>query len=138
MNLINGDAGFVADVRSVREASKLPEDQLNKLVDSYIASITGEKKGSDKWPEVAIKRCTECDIVKTNLVHHCSQCKRCTFMMDHHCLYSNRCVGYYNMKQFVLFTMSVILCSFLGILVYIYNIETRNKEFNDGGISTVW
>ena len=126
MKLINGNPGWVADVRSVREASKLPEDQLNKLVDSYIASITGEKKGSDKWPEVKITRCQECDIVKTNQVHHCSQCRKCTFLMDHHCLYSNRCVGYYNMKTFVLFATSVIFCSILSILVYIYNIESRN------------
>ena len=41
------------------------------------------------------------------------------------------------MKTFVLFATSVIFCSILIILVYIYNIESKNKEFDNGGISTI-
>ena len=94
-------------------------------------------RDSDKWPEIMVKRCGDCGILKTNHVHHCSMCDKCVFMMDHHCCFSDRCVSYYSMKPFVLFTGSVCLLTVVGLSTIEYNMSVRNVAAEEGLISFV-
>lgn len=126
------DPGFLNDERTITDASALPEEEFKELIEGTIERITGLTRGSPNWPTMTIKRCGDCNILKTNHVHHCSMCEKCVFLMDHHCCFSDKCVGYYSMKPFALFTASVCILTLVGMSSIWYNLSVRNLEAQEG------
>ena len=128
------DPGFLNDSKSIREASEGKREDFPELIESTISRITGLKDvDSPGWPEMMIKRCGDCGILKTNQAHHCSMCDKCVFLMDHHCCFSDRCVGYSSMKPFILFTGSVCVLTIVGLSTIWYNMVYRNPFDVEGG-----
>ena len=132
------DPGFLNDVESIRKASSMSIEDFTQLIESTITKITGLPRNSEKWPSLTLKRCTKCNILKTEHVHHCGACKKCIFMMDHHCCFSDRCVAFWSMKPFVLFTSYVSLLTVIGISTIWYNMTNTKFTFDqkDGGLTS--
>ena len=60
------DAGFINNVPSVVEASKMSNEDFTKHVEDIIKKITGLETDSDYWPALMIKRCGRCKMLKTS------------------------------------------------------------------------
>ena len=126
------DPGFLNNEKTIVEASALPQEEFQELIETTIERITGLARGSPNWPIMTIRECSECNMLKTNHVHHCSMCEKCVFLMDHHCCFSDSCVGYYSIKPFVFFNASVCILTVVGISTILYNFTVRNIEAKEG------
>ena len=52
--------------------------------------------------------------------------------MDHHCVITDNCVGKGNMPYFFQFTGWATFALFIGLFVFIYNVNWRNVESGYG------
>ena len=59
--------------------------------------------------------CFKCGSIKVEGTHHCGVCGRCVYKMDHHCPWTDNCVGYYTIKQFILFLFYVTCLTFVTV-----------------------
>ncbi|EGT34456.1 CBN-TAG-233 protein [Caenorhabditis brenneri] len=77
------------------------------------------------------KYCFTCFIRKMEHTKHCAVCGVCVNNFDHHCPWLNTCVTRRNMREFIMFVISVAVSSF------IYCVATSHYAFlmiNDHGL----
>lgn len=130
--MTNSDPGFLSNAECIVKASKLTGEELQKYIEGVISKLTELKPGNDKWPTIMLRRCTDCELIKTSHVHHCSMCNECVFIMDHHCCFSDKCIGYKSMANFVRFTSFVSLLTILGVSTIWGNMVIRNIATGEG------
>ena len=52
--------------------------------------------------------------------------------MDHHCWWTNNCVAYNTIRPFFLFCIYLILLTCVGVPTIIFNLCTKNREYDEG------
>lgn len=60
-------------------------------------------------PNVKIKLCTTCRIVRPERSHHCPVCNNCVEVFDHHCPFLNNCIGKRNYAYFLILIINAVL-----------------------------
>ncbi|XP_047510787.1 palmitoyltransferase ZDHHC2-like isoform X3 [Pieris napi] len=111
-----------ADIKSIPDKYKLPEEELEKLLsaDTEEGQRTVLENYAKDLPIVtrtmsgSVRYCNRCVLVKPDRAHHCSICARCVLKMDHHCPWVNNCVCFHNYKFFMLFLgYALLYCVFI-------------------------